>query len=198
MKLIEWIIQFFGKLLFEKSIPEDVSNPVVTPKKIILTNTKIYNPKEFNSNAEQIINKLRYNKIPEKGIIAILANLYVESRFKNNAVGDVTLHGGSSIGIAQWRGDRKVFLFEFAKKQGIDVKNGIPLSIQVEYLINEMKLPYYKKTWDAVNNKSLSVEEIAGVFCTNFERPANGINESIKRGEIANQIILNHSNKFNL
>jgi hypothetical protein len=196
MKLIDWILQFLRKLLFEKSIPEDVSNP--TPKKVILPNPKIYNPKEFNSNAEQIIYKLRYNNIPEKGIIAILANLYVESRFKNNAVGDVTLPGGTSVGIAQWRGDRKIFLFEFAKKQGINIKNGIPLSIQVEYLINEMKLPYYKKTWDAINDKTLSVEEIAGIFCSNFERPANVTNESVKRGEIANQIILNHSNKFKL
>ena len=153
-----------------------------------------YSPSNWNSNAEIIYNRLKQHGLPEKSIAAVMGNLFIESGFKPNAVGDTKLRGGTSVGIAQWRETRKQGLINYAKNKG---KSPNDISTQVDYLMYEIKnQPLYSETKRALFNPNLSVADTASVFTKNFERPANSTAEGKKRGVIATQIVANHKNKF--
>jgi hypothetical protein len=62
----------------------------------------------------------------------VVGNLYQESGFRPDAVGD----GGTAYGQAQWRGDRQAGLLNFAKAQG---KPPNDPNVQLDYLVTEMK-----------------------------------------------------------
>ena len=100
-------------LVTEKQLEQLVLN-----KSELLSEEEVkYNPNEWNDNANKIYERLKQHRLPEKSIAAIMANLYIESRFKPTAIGDTKLKGGSSVGIAQWRESRKEGLINFAKKK---------------------------------------------------------------------------------
>ena len=178
------LIEVLGELIIKEE----------TGKSESINESTKYSPSYWNSNAEMIYNRLKQYRLPEKSIAAVMGNLFIESGFKPNAVGDTKLKGGTSVGIAQWRESRKQALINFSKKKG---KNPNDISTQVDYLMHEINnQPMYSETKRALFNPNLSASDTAAVFTKNFERPANATMEGKKRGAIATQMIINHKNKF--
>jgi len=176
-------------------LTEEQLKTLINHEKFELINEQVkYNPSYWNSNAEIIYNRLKQHGLPEKSVAAVMGNLFIESGFKPNAVGDTKLRGGTSVGIAQWRETRKEGLINYAKKRG---KSPNDITTQVDYLMYEIKnKPFYSETKQALFNPNLSVSDTASVFTKNFERPANSTTEGKKRGMIATQMVVNHKNKF--
>lgn len=94
---------------------------------------------------------------------AIVGNLLKESGLKTTAEGDVGYKGGSSFGVAQWRGER---LDKLKSKYGKDWNK---LENQLEFVHWELNNTE-KSAGDALK-KSKSVWEAGRVFTNSYERP---------------------------
>lgn len=110
----------------------------------------------------------------------ILANIYWESGFNPNCVGD----NGTSYGICQWHNSRWDRMKEFCTKKGYDWKT---LNGQLWYLKYELEEVYptiltYVKS---VANNATGAYNAGYYWCYNFERPADKENLSVKRGNLA-------------
>lgn len=94
----------------------------------------------------------------------IAGNLYIESGFNTDALGD----GGTSYGIAQWHKERKNGLFNWVRSKGLDVKN---LGAQLQFLWKELNTTEV----NALNKlkQTDSPSEAAASFAKYFERPAS-------------------------
>lgn len=177
-------------LVTEKQLEQIVLN-----KSELLSEEEVkYNPNEWNDNANKIYERLKQHRLPEKSIAAIMANLYIESRFKPTAIGDTKLKGGSSVGIAQWRESRKEGLINFAKQNN---KNPNDIETQVDYLIHEINtVPSYSETKKAIYDPNISLADTTSTFTKNYEIPANKESEGDKRANIAHQMVSTHKEKF--
>lgn len=110
-----------------------------------------------------------FSKIAAAGIIG---NLSHESNFDTTVKGKADDKG--SIGIAQWHSERKQGLFNFAKKQG---KKFSDLDVQLDYIIQELNDPYYKKALDGINSAK-TASEATTAFMNHYEKPAEWAKKS--------------------
>lgn len=115
--------------------------------------------------------KYAYNYLLSKGLspvaaAGIIGNLHAESGLNTRIPGRADDKG--SIGIAQWHSERKQGLYDFAKKQGTNAYN---LDTQLDYLVEELKSPAYKKALLGVSNAK-TPDEAAVAFMNDFEKPA--------------------------
>lgn len=94
---------------------------------------------------------------------AIVGNLLKESGLKTTAEGDVGYKGGSSFGVAQWRGER---LNKLKSKYG---KDWTKLENQLDYV--DWELNNTEKSAGDKLKKANSVWEAGAVFTDAYERP---------------------------
>lgn len=109
----------------------------------------------------------------------ILANVERECDFRINLTSS---DGG--YGIVQWTGVRNRNLKNWCKKNDYDYKT---LEGQLRFLEYELNGSYSKilKTMKNIENSPAGAYEAAYYFCYNFEIPANRVQNSIRRGNIA-------------
>ena len=114
---------------------------------------------------KKIINYLVDKGLNNAAAVGIIANIYYESGFKTDAVGD----NGTSFGICQWHLGRGKAMKKMAGKNW---KNN--LSGQLDYLWSELKGGYKSSVLnylkDVSNNKS-GAQNAAERFCRKFEVP---------------------------
>lgn len=89
------------------------------------------------------------------------SGVYSKDKFVNDSAG---------YGLIQWTSSgRKSNLYDTAKKANKSIAS---LSVQLGYLIEELKSPAYSITYKYITG-NYSTEEIANNFCLDFERPSN-------------------------
>jgi hypothetical protein len=115
--------------------------------------------------------KYSYNYLISKGLTPVAAagivgNLVAESGLDTKVKG--TADDKGSVGIAQWHSERKEGLMNFAKNQG---KNYDSLSLQLDYILHELKQPEYKDTFSNLQLAKTPAES-TNIFMNKYERPA--------------------------
>ena len=119
-------------------------------------------------------------KLNTAAICGILANIYCESGFRTNAIGD----GGTSVGICQWHNGR-----------GTNLKNYAPddwqtLEGQLRFMRRELRggyrstLQYLKN----VTDDEQGAYDAAYYWCMHYEMPDKIVSRSTTRGYLAKNV----------
>lgn len=113
--------------------------------------------------------KYAYNYFIQKGLPPVIAsgivgNLIHESGLDTSIEGDKGLKGGSSYGIAQWRGDR---LTNLQKRYGDNWTN---LDNQLDFVLHELNSS--EKTTFNKLKYAKTPEEASDIFMRGYERPS--------------------------
>ena len=148
--------------------------------------SQLFNAKSASENESEIFNYLTgsmgFNTAAACGVIA---NIYYESYFDPNAVGD----SGTSYGICQWHDSRWNNLKNYCNNNGYDWRS---LTGQLHFLDYELK--YCKgDTGYVINHLSVS-NDANGAYdagynwCYYFGRPKNKESVSVTRGNRARDI----------
>ncbi|WP_026511549.1 phage tail tip lysozyme [Butyrivibrio sp. LC3010] len=112
-----------------------------------------------------------------------LANVEKESSFNPNASGD----GGTSYGICQWHNDRMSRLRAWCSDHGYDWRD---LEGQLFYLEYELET-YYPNTLSMIKgsgNSAGGAYEAGFNWCYYYEIPADRLNTSTERGNLARDV----------
>lgn len=137
--------------------------PAIEPK----ITQDISKPKSTISTNEKDKKKIAKNFFVEKGLTeqqaaGIVGNLMQESQLNTSIRGD----GGKSFGIAQWNGDRRKGLQNFAKERGTDISD---LNTQLEYIWKELNSTHKSALEGLLQSRNSDEATIA--FMRKFERP---------------------------
>lgn len=114
------------------------------------------------------------------GACGVLANIYHESGFRTDALGD----NGTSYGICQWHDTRYSSLMTWCSGNGYDYKT---LEGQLYYLNHELNSGYtnVRDKLKSVSNDGAGAYQAGYDWCFYFERPANKAQRSVERGNLA-------------
>lgn len=110
----------------------------------------------------------------------IVGNLIYESGLNTSAEGDIGYKGGSSFGIAQFRGQRLVNL---KKRYG---NNWTDFNNQLDYIKHELATTHSKA--DAILRGTVDVYEAGQAFSDLFEIPAKKYKDNKDRQEAVNSL----------
>lgn len=130
--------------------------------------------------------KYSYNYLISKGLSPIQAagvvgNLQQESNFDTKVLGfDKT----GSVGIAQWLGERKTNLLNFAKNKGKEYSD---LDTQLDFIIHELNTTE-KNAYKALKQAN-TVEEATKAFAWKYERPHKDYAHIDKRIKYASNLV---------
>ena len=116
------------------------------------------------SNSRDIIDFLKEKGLSEEQASGIAGNLFIESRFKTDALGD----NGTSFGLAQWHENRWDDLKEFVRDNDYDINS---INGQLEFLWYELKNKYYSVLVEL--KKTYTPADAATVFASKYEKPAS-------------------------
>ena len=124
------------------------------------------------------------------------ANIYANDISYTNAVDtglltrDTFVNDRAGYGLIQWTASsRKSGLYDYSKSQGKSIAS---LSLQLGWLIEELKQEAYATTWKYVTG-NYSASEIAYNFCYNFEVPYNTANTCSARNPAAMLELVNNN-----
>ena len=123
------------------------------------------------------MDKLRLNTAATCGI---LANIYCESGFRTNAIGD----GGTSVGICQWHNSRWTNLRNYAPDEWQTLDG------QLSFMRKEL-LGRYRGTLDylrAVTDDEQGAYDAAYYWCMHYEMPDKIVSRSTTRGYLAKNV----------
>ena len=121
--------------------------------------------------------KLKLNTAATCGI---LANIYCESGFRTNAIGD----GGTSVGICQWHNGRWTNLRNFAPDDWQTLEG------QLRFMRKELRSGY-RATLDYIRNVSDDEQgayDAAYYWCMHYEMPDKIVSRSTTRGYLAKNV----------
>lgn len=112
--------------------------------------------------------KYVYEGLVQRGLAPIAASGYVgnmksESNFKPSVLGD----NGTSIGLNQWRGDRRAALNELARRTG---RSPTDVDVQLDHLVNEHR--GVERDAGRRIDAARTPEEAAHAVAKYYERPA--------------------------
>jgi murein DD-endopeptidase MepM/ murein hydrolase activator NlpD/LAS superfamily LD-carboxypeptidase LdcB len=116
------------------------------------------------SNSKDIIDFLKEKGLSEEQASGIAGNLFIESRFKTDALGD----NGTSFGLAQWHANRWDNLKEFIRDNDYDINS---INGQLEFLWYELKNEYSSVLVEL--KKTYTPADAATVFASKYEKPAS-------------------------
>ncbi|MDN6749959.1 MAG: phage tail tip lysozyme, partial [Staphylococcus equorum] len=130
------------------------------------------------SGKKKIFSFLKQKGLTDNQVSAVMGNLDQESNLDPEAVNP----SSGAFGIAQWLGNRKTGLDNYAKSEG---KKNTDLDTQLDYLWKEMESGYdsdmlHKAGW----SKDASLEKNTKAFATGFERM--GANEAMMDTRVGN------------
>jgi hypothetical protein len=109
----------------------------------------------------------------------IASNLYAESKFNPNAVGD----NGEAFGLGQWHKDRQE---AFKKRFGIDIRKST-LDQQLQFVDYELRQGGEQKAGNALA-QATNAADAGAVVSRLYERPADAYGEAQYRGDDAAKI----------
>ncbi len=118
--------------------------------------------------------------LTEEQTAGILANIGAESGFNPAASGD----GGTSYGLFQHHGGR---LAAMRSRYGAQPSE----QNQLDFAWDELNHSE-KGTLDALGRSKTDARYSGAIFATNFERPADGPREAMRRGQAAGQFVQDH------
>ena len=121
---------------------------------------------------------LGFNKAAACGV---LANIYYESGFKPDCVGD----NGTSYGICQWHNGRFEALKKYCKANKYDYKT---VDGQLNYLKHELEESYLQVLAfmrSSIQNDAVGAYNAGYYWCYNFEIPGNRAYYAVERGYAA-------------
>ena len=121
--------------------------------------------------------KLKLNTAAACGI---LANMYCESGFRTNALGD----NGTSVGLCQWHNGRWTNLKVFAPDDWQTLEG------QLRFMKKELRTGY-RDTLDylkQVSDDAQGAYDAAYYWCMHFEMPDKTVSRSITRGYLAKNV----------
>ena len=124
-----------------------------------------------------LVNELGMN---HAGACGILANIQIESGFSPVALGD----GNTSYGLCQWHLGRFDALLSFCNKNGLDYST---LQGQLSYMKYELE-NYYPNVLSyirSVPDTAQGAYDAAYYWCMHYEIPADTVNNSVLRGNLA-------------
>ena len=135
----------------------------------------------FQGEAEKIADCIaRYSGFNAAAVAGILSNIYYESSFKADKVGD----GGFSLGLCQWQGQRKQNLIEYCERNGAEPTD---MEAQIAFMVDELRTQY-PQTWaylSNIRNDSEGAYYAASRFCLWYEIPADCYEKAAYRGGAA-------------
>ena len=135
-------------------------------------------PKENEAAVVQFCKeKLRLNTAATCGV---LANIYCESGFRTNAIGD----GGTSVGICQWHNSRWTNLRRFAPDDWQTLEG------QLRFMRKEL-YGGYRATLDYIRNVTDDEQgayDAAYYWCLHYEMPDRILSRSTTRGYLAKNV----------
>ncbi len=135
-------------------------------------------PKENEAAVYQYcIDKLGLNTAAACGI---LANIYCESGFRTNAIGD----GGTSVGICQWHNGRWTNLKYYVPEEWETLEG------QLKFMKYEL-MNGYRDTYSYildVPNTAQGAYDAAYYWCMHFEMPDKTVSRSMTRGYLARNV----------
>jgi len=135
-------------------------------------------PDETKQRLQKAYNFFKNKGLPDHIILGILGNLYKESLFKPDIYEKNNLDKNDyskSVGLAQWRLDRRKKLEEFAKQQKKDWKD---FDVQLEYIWHELTTTE-KNAYNALL-KAKDVKEAAYIFNKKYERSSDNSDDRYK------------------
>ena len=142
-----------------------------------------YLPVDINENTRLIYQYLTKEMgLNHAAACGVLANIQHESNFNTFAVGD----GGTSYGICQWHNSRFSALMAHCQSKGLDYNT---LEGQLSYLEYELSTGYKSvlNVLKNVPNSEQGAYDAAYAWCMHFEVPADTVNRSIQRGNLARE-----------
>ena len=142
-----------------------------------------YLPVDINENTRLIYLYLTKEMgLNHAAACGVLANIQHESNFNTFAVGD----GGTSYGICQWHNSRFSALMAHCQSKGLDYNT---LEGQLSYLEHELSTGYKSvlNVLKNVPNSEQGAYDAAYAWCMHFEIPADTVNRSIQRGNLARE-----------
>ena len=128
-------------------------------------NTNYKNNSVNQTNADHVYSALINAGFTKEAAAGVMGNLDVEHAFSTDWSGDQ-----GSVGIAQWRGDRKTNLENYAKNLG---KDATDIAVQTAFMIeSDMKSRLGE---DGLNKLKTMTDYIdaADYFCDKFESPSS-------------------------
>ena len=111
--------------------------------------------------AKQARDYLISKGLPKENASAIVGNLLQESQLKTTVLGD----GDASFGIAQWNGDRRRNLHNFAQSQGKDVND---MFTQLDFVLTENRDRFNRDVFA----KLPTLQEKTKYFSDTYESPS--------------------------
>ena len=158
----------------EETEVDGESEPAKIQEKIILNFNQSANKKAIY---DYLTQTMGFNTAAASGV---LANIYCESGFNPNALGD----NGTSYGICQWHNGRYQNLKAYCADHGYDYRS---LTGQLNFLNYELNHSYGStlRLLKSVFNDSEAAYYAGYSWCYNFERPKNYPSVSITRGNLA-------------
>lgn len=125
---------------------------------------------------DYLVNRMGFNSAAACGI---LANIEKESAFNPTIYGD----NGTSYGICQWHNTRFTNLRTYCDDHSLDYTT---LEGQLEFLNHELStLPRIRDYLHSVEDTEAGAYDAAYYWCYYFEIPANRVENSKLRGELA-------------
>ena len=125
-----------------------------------------YKNKNVNvENAKYVYDELIKAGFSKESAAAVMGNLDVEHSFSTSWEGDQ-----GSVGIAQWRGDRKTNLEKYAKKHkgevtDLKIQTAFMINVDMENRLGKEGLKKFKKMTDYI--------DATDYFCDKFESPSS-------------------------
>ena len=133
------------------------------------------------SNEEAIYNYLTGSMgLNTAAACGVLANVFCESGFNPNAIGD----NGTSYGICQWHDSRWTNLKNYCSNHGYDWTTLIGQLHFLEYELQN-NYPSVYNTLKSVTNNAEGAYNAGYKWCYSFEVPANYPSVSVTRGNLA-------------
>jgi hypothetical protein len=132
-----------------------------------------------NDQTADVVQRLRAMGWSPAQAAGITSNLFAESKFKADAVGD----NGAAYGIGQWHQDRQD---AFKKRFGTDIRNST-LDQQLQFVDYELRQGGEKKAGNALA-QATTASDAGAVVSRMYERPADADGEAAYRGKDADNI----------
>ena len=119
-------------------------------------------------------------KLNTAAICGILANIYCESGFRTNAIGD----GGTSVGICQWHNGRWTNLKNYAPDDWQTLEG------QLRFMRRELRGGYRStlKYLQNVTDDEQGAYDAAYYWCMHYEMPDKIVSRSTTRGYLAKNV----------
>jgi hypothetical protein len=160
------------KVLLEKLKEKNIQSEDIEPYIDKIENKHVSFLRGVLSGSKEIIDFLVKKGLSVAQSSGIAGNIFIESGFKTDLIGD----GGTSYGLAQWHNTRWNDLKKFSEENNYDLNS---IKSQMEFLWHELTSTY-KSVYNNLKNTD-NAADAATIFASGYERPlSDNYTERIK------------------